>query len=145
MPVSNIAVRDNNRDFAQSMAVQYEKVMNPDLKRPAESKNIILKYNCKYAQIPVDSILYLEVLNHNLTVHTILKDYTVRMTFSQIFEKLPPSRFARCHKSYAVNLARISHFSRTEGVTLDCHVTLPLGKKYFDEFWCRFAEFTGAC
>ncbi len=140
MPVYDIAVRNDKMDFVQSMAAPCEKEMNPDLKRQTESKNIILKYNRKYVQIPVDSILYLEVLNHDLTVHTPAKDYTVRMTFSQIFKELPPSRFVRCHKSYAVNLARISHFSRTEGVTLDCRVTLPLGRKYFDEFRSRFIE-----
>ncbi len=138
MSVYDIAVRDDSMNFVQSITSQCEKAMNPDLNLQEESKNIILKYNRKYVQIPVDSILYLEVLNHDLTVHTRAKDYTVRMTFSQILGELPPSRFVRCHKSYAVNLARISHFSRTEGVTLDCRVTLPLGRKYFDEFRSRF-------
>lgn len=144
MSVYNIAVRDDSMNFAQSMAAQYEKIMHPDLKHPAEPGNIILKYNRKYAQIPIDSILYLEVLNHDLTVHTLVQDYTVRMTFSQILEELPSSLFARCHKSYVVNLARILHFSRTKGVTLDCRVTLPLGRKYFDDFRHRFVEFTDA-
>ena len=126
-------------------AYNIEEAINPGLERTEESENIILRYNRRDVQIPVDSILYMEVLNHALTVHTWAKDYTVRMTFSQILGELPSSRFARCHNSYAVNLARISHFSRTGGVTLDCRVTLPLGRKYFNEFRGRFIEFTGDC
>ncbi len=124
---------------------QLEKAIKLSLRRQAEMKTIILKCDRRYVQVPVESIQYIEVLNHDLTVHTRTQDYSVRMTFSQILEELPSSRFVRCHNSYAVNLARVLRFSRAEGVTLDCRVTLPLGRKYFDEFRRSFVEFIDIC
>lgn len=124
---------------------ELEKAIKLDLKRMAESKYIILKCDRKYVQIPVETILYIEVMDHDLTVHTRARDYSVRMTFSQILEELPPSQFARCHNSFAVNLAHVLHFSRAEGVVLDCRQTLPLGRKYFEEFRRSFIEYIDIC
>lgn len=126
-------------------SAELEKGIKLYLKHQAEAKKIILKCGTSYVQVPLESILYIEVLNHDLTVHTRGKNYSVRMPFVRFLEELPSSRFARCHKSYAVNLAHVSHFSRTEGLTLDCRVKLPLGRKYFDEFQSHFMKFIDAC
>lgn len=120
---------------------ELEKAIKLDLKRQAEAKSLVLKCEGRYVQIPVESIQYIEVLDHELTIHTRKKDYTMRMTFAQILKELPSSRFVRCHNSYVVNLSHVSNFSRTTGVALDCRVTLPLGRKYFDEFRRSFVEF----
>lgn len=122
-----------------------ERAFKIGLKLQTEQKILVLKCDRQYMQVPIESILYIEAFNHGLTVHTRSRDYQVRMTFSQIMEELPPLRFARCHNSYVVNLARVSNFSRTDGVTLDCRVTLPLGRKYFEEFKQSFTQFIDTC
>lgn len=156
---SSVVLMANDRDFLLAGyevqpvyfllkpidTLELEKAIKIDLKRQAESRIIILKCGRQFVQVPIENILYIEALNHQLVVHTRTKDYPVRMTFSKILEELPPLRFARCHNSYAVNLARVSRFSRIDGVTLDCRVTLPIGRKYFEEFKYSFTEFIDIC
>ena len=120
---------------------ELEKAFKADLKRRQQSMNIFIRCERKHVPIPVDSIIYVEIIDHAITIHTRTKDYTTRMTFSQLLDELPPSTFARCHNSYAVNLSRVSHFSRALGITLDNRVTLPIGRKYFDHFRQCFIQF----
>lgn len=120
---------------------ELEKSIKIDLKRRVQSRNVFIKCDRKQIPVPVESILYIEVIDHSTTVHTRLKDYVSRMTFTELVDSLPQSCFARCHNSFAVNLARVTQFSRAQGVVLDCRVTLPIGRKYFDSFRKSFIEF----
>ncbi len=122
-------------------AEEIERAIKIDMNRRIRSKSIYLKCDKKHVPIPVDSITYVEVIDHAITVHTRSQDYVTRMTFGELLHDLPQSRFARCHNSFAVNLARVSHFSRSQGVTLDCRVTLPIGRKYFTKFRQNFVDF----
>ena len=124
---------------------ELERAIKLDLKRQAEMKSIVLKCGNRFIPVPIESIQYIEAVDHELLVHTRTKDYSVRMTFSQIMDELPPLQFSRCHNSYVVNLARVSSFSRGDGVALDCRVKLPLGRKHFDNFRRCFIEYMDAC
>ena len=121
--------------------VELEKAVKIDLKRRIWAMNIFIKCDRKQIPVPVDSIQYIEVIDHLTTVHTRGRDYVSRTTFTELIDDLPQSCFARCHNSFAVNLARVAHFSRAQGVVLDCRVTLPIGRKYFDSFRKSFIEF----
>lgn len=120
---------------------ELEKAVKTDLKRRIQNSSLFIKCERRQVQIPVDSITYIEVLDHAMTVHTRAKDYVARMTFSKLLERLPQTHFARCHNSYAVNLSCVRRYSRIDGVTLDSGITLPIGRKYFDDFRRRFVEF----
>ena len=120
---------------------ELEKAVKIDLKRRVQTRNIFIKCDRKQIPVPVESILYIEVIDHSTTVHTRTRDYVSRMTFTELVDTLPQSCFARCHNSFVVNLARVTHFSRAQGVVLDCRVTLPIGRKYFDSFRKSFIEF----
>ena len=122
-------------------AAELEKAVKTDLKRRIWTKNIFIKCDRKQIPVPIESILYIEVIDHLTTVHTRTHDYVSRTTFTELVDELPRSCFARCHNSFAVNLARVSHFSRAQGVVLDCRVTLPIGRKYFDNLRQSFIEF----
>ena len=122
-------------------AAELEKAVKTDLKRRIWTKNIFIKCDRKQIPVPIESILYIEVIDHLTTVHTRTNDYVSRTTFTELVDELPRSCFARCHNSFAVNLARVSHFSRAQGVVLDCRVTLPIGRKYFDNLRQSFIEF----
>ena len=120
---------------------ELEKAIKIDLKRRMWTKNIFIKCERKQIPVPVESILYLEVIDHLTTVHTRSYDYVSRTTFTELIDELPKSCFARCHNSFAVNLARVTHFSRARGVVLDCRVTLPIGRKYYGSLRKSFIEF----
>lgn len=120
---------------------ELEKAVKIDLKRRIRTKNVFIKCDRKQIPVPVESILYLEVIDHLTTVHTKSEDYITRTAFTELVDELPSSCFARRHNSFAVNLARVTHFSRSQGVTLDCSVTLPIGRKYYDALKQSFIEF----
>ena len=120
---------------------ELEKAIKLDLNRLEKSMNVILKCDRKNVLIPVDDIIYIEGLDHDLTVHTRTKDYAARMTFDKMLDQLPKGRFVRCHNSYAINLARVTHFSRQEGIMLDNRAKVPIGRKYFDGFRKQFVEY----
>ena len=120
---------------------ELEKAIKTDLKRKVKDKNIFIKCECMQIPISIDSILYIEVIDHTVTVHTRTKDYSTRMTLTQLLDILPPSYFVRCHNSFAVNLARVSQFSRNHGIILDNRVSLPIGRKYFECFKENFINF----
>jgi DNA-binding LytR/AlgR family response regulator len=54
----------------------------------------------------LNDILYIEKNLHIATIRTHDKSYEVRKTLEQ-FEQLLPSHFARCHRSYIVNVNKI--------------------------------------
>ena len=51
------------------------------------------------------------------------------MSMKRILEQLPDDRFARVHKSYIVNLNRITASSRTQ-ITLESGAVVPIGESY---------------
>lgn len=120
---------------------ELDKAIRLDLKRRIWTKNVFIKCDRKQIPVPVESILYLEVMDHLTTVHTRKGDLVSRMKFTDLIDELPQSCFARCHNSFAVNLARVTHISRLEGVALDCRVTLPIGRKYYDSLRKSFIEY----
>jgi len=54
-------------------------------------------------KLPFDSINYISMFSHTAEIHTDDKKYELRKTAAELAEMLP-SHFARCHRSYIVNL-----------------------------------------
>lgn len=55
--------------------------------------------------LPVSDILYVEVLDSQLKIHTCSgREYATGGHLSQLEHRLPEGRFLRCHKSYLINL-----------------------------------------
>ena len=81
-------------------------------------------------------VLYLEADDVHTTVVTSAKKYVIRQAMSAILERLQYSRFARVHRSFAVNLDQIDSFSDSE-VMVSGH-SLPLGRSYKSDFLQHF-------
>ena len=96
----------------------------------AESE-LMFKTDYKQVRIKPDDILYIEGMAEYLKIN-----YTgsptpliVHLSMKRLLEQLPDDRFIRIHKSYIVNLNRISDSSRTQ-VTIENGTTLPIGESY---------------
>lgn len=60
-------------------------------------------------RVPVSAVTYVEVLNHNMLVHTDHAVHTLRMTLQDFKRALPEdNRFFECHRGVTVNLDAIS-------------------------------------
>ncbi len=120
---------------------QLSKAISVDLKRRMRNKTITVKCEKKQVKILSDSIYYLEVMDHTITIHTRSGDYVTHSTLKQFLDMLPADQFCRCHNSYAVNLSFVSNISRTAGASLECSVRVPVGRKYYDELQQSFIKY----
>ncbi|MDE7297574.1 MAG: LytTR family DNA-binding domain-containing protein, partial [Lachnospiraceae bacterium] len=78
-----------------------------------------------------DDIYYAESQGHYMLVHTGQTQYRVRMTVSDLLEKLDTG-FYRCSRSFIVSLRHVCRITKSE-VFLENQVSLPLGRGQYDE------------
>ena len=98
--------------------------------RKAESE-LVFKTDYKQVRVKPDNILYIEGMGEYLKIfqHGAATPLVVLMSMKRILEQLPDDRFARVHKSYIVNLSRITASSRTQ-ITLENGAVVPIGESY---------------
>ena len=98
--------------------------------RKAESE-LVFKTDYKQVRVKPDNILYIEGMGEYLKIfqHGAATPLVVLMSMKRILEQLPDDRFARVHKSYIVNLSRITASSRTQ-ITLESGAVVPIGESF---------------
>lgn len=69
--------------------------------------------------IPLANISYLEVMDHNVSIHTGEGPYELSATLTGLEERLDPHGFLRIHKSFLVNMGYIRKFRSRECLLLD--------------------------
>lgn len=82
-------------------------------------------------RILFDDIYYAESQGHYMVVYTAKEEYRMRMTVSEILEKLGEG-FYRCSRSYVVGLRHVSRITKSE-VILENQICLPLGRGQYTE------------
>ncbi len=98
--------------------------------RKAESE-LVFKVDYKQVRIKPDNILYIEGMGEYLKIFLqgAATPLVVLMSMKRILEQLPDDRFARVHKSYIVNLSRITASSRTQ-ITIENNAIIPIGESF---------------
>lgn len=98
--------------------------------RKAESE-LVFKTDYKQVRVKPDNILYIEGMGEYLKIFQqgAATPLVVLMSMKRILEQLPDDRFARVHKSYIVNLNRITASSRTQ-ITLESGAVVPIGESF---------------
>lgn len=97
-----------------------------------DSAFIVLKADKKLYRIDIDEIYYLEAYGDYIKVICVDKSILVHETFQGILDKLPPNKFIRIHKSYALALNKLDHI---EGNMAHINsTTIPIGQTYRAEF-----------
>jgi DNA-binding LytR/AlgR family response regulator len=98
---------------------------------------IELKVEKRILAIKTADILYIECSGNYLKFHTQKDQAVVLMTMREIEAKLPDSEFIRIHKSYIVNVSKITAVKGARVFLGGAY--LPLGKTYIK----YFMKFTG--
>src|SRR5258708_33402092 len=91
--------------------------------RPPDQRleRIVVKDGTKVHIIPIDKLDYVEAQDDYIALRSEKKNYLKQQTISSIETQLDPKRFVRIHRSYIVNLERIS---RIEPYTKDSRVAV---------------------
>ncbi len=92
---------------------------------------ILVKSENKHYNLPVDEILYIESLDNYIKIHTDSGMLISYQSLTSIENELGPSGFLRIHRSYVVNLHRITSFS-TSGIWIG-DTMLGIGRSYREQ------------
>jgi two-component system LytT family response regulator len=93
--------------------------------------------------IDASTIHWLEAADNYVHIHTAGASYLVRRTLADLLAQLGEQRFARIHKSAAVNLAEVASlsplFKGDHEVLLRSGATLRLSRRFKDALFARLA------
>jgi DNA-binding LytR/AlgR family response regulator len=92
-------------------------------------------------RISCSDILYVEVIQHYLIFHTIKENVEVRGTMADMENKLSPYSFARCGKSYLVNMKYIEKLKGNEIEIRGEKLMISRSKR--EEFLNKFYNYLG--
>src|SRR6185312_6079964 len=110
------------RDFAElrKKAFAYDKEQEEDA--------IVIKQGHDKCKVQLAEIQFLEAMKDYTRIVTKDKQYLVLTTLSDLLDKLPPGKFARIHRSYAVHLQKVT---AVKGNKVELAASeLPVGKLY---------------
>lgn len=117
--------------FNQSVDKAIRMIELESLQKPEEE--IIVKANYSNKRIKLDSILYIESLDDNITINLIDNEtVTFRNTLKAFTQELPDNKFVRIHRSFVIALDKITSYQRNKVVVGDKE--LPIGLQYKDAF-----------
>ena len=108
-----------------------------------EEDNLYLKQNFvfikdgnTYIKIKQNDVLVLEADGNYVKVHTNEKMYLIRCTINKAIEKMKQPFFVRVHRSFCVNINKITKFDEHE-IILESH-KVPIGRNYKEDFIKHF-------
>jgi two-component system, LytTR family, response regulator len=116
----------------KSMVDQTLEIVFKIAKRTGEGR-LIIKSCGKIVFIPIDEIDWIEAAANYVRLIAGENTYAFRDSLSAIADKLDPSRFIRIHRSYIVNVSKITELQlRRDGfiVYLENGKRLPASKVY---------------
>jgi len=100
-----------------------------------DNETIFVKSDYKIVRIDINTIRYIEAMSEYLRIACEGRDkpVIVLLSMKKIEEHLPSNRFMRIHRSYIINLNKISEVKKNH-VILDDDTSLPIGDNYKDAF-----------
>ncbi len=96
--------------------------------------HLFVKSEYKLIRIELEEIKYIESQHEYIKIHLVnSKPVMTQLSLKAIEEQLPDERFMRVHRSYIVNLKKISVIERNR-IVFDGSVFIPIGDQYKDGF-----------
>jgi DNA-binding LytR/AlgR family response regulator len=92
----------------------------------AENRNVFIQDGKNIYKVSYDDLLYLEGFGEYVKVVTVSKTYLVRDSLLDFEQKLSGDHFLRIHKSYIVNLEKITGYSSVHVMLKN--LELPIGR-----------------
>jgi two-component system, response regulator PdtaR len=98
--------------------------------------DVFIKQNYQFVKFPLSEILYLEADLIYTNIVTTTKKYAIRVTISNVLERLSLKNLVKIHRSFVVNINKIDSFSDSE-VIINGHI-LPISRTFKEDFMKQF-------
>ena len=112
------------------------------LRQELSNNRVIVTLNGTAHVLKVQDILYAEVVNHHITLHTTKGTCSYRTTLRELMTQMPKRWFCAPHQSYVVNLLHIRTASAQEVCMID-GTRIPITRGRQREFLQSFHRFLG--
>lgn len=104
-----------------------------------QTNKITLWKGGKMMVVPIDDIYYCEASEREVLVFTSKDKFIITSTISDFYKKLPKNKFYKCHRSYIVNLDKITEiipwFNNTYVIKVgDLDFNIPVSRNNMAEF-----------
>lgn len=96
-----------------------------------------VKQSNKFIKFHQDDLYYVEADNSHSYIYTKTSKFILRLTLSQVLERMSDAQLVRVHRSYAVRRTAIETFTDTD-ILLGGH-TIPIGPSYREIFLNGFS------
>lgn len=103
------------------------------------SRCLEFSFNRLNFRVRTNDVRYIEVLKNTCYIHTD-QVYPVVASLDYLLDRCDDSRFIRCHRSYAVNLAYIKEY-KTRQVILDDNTVIPLSRMNTESFKDAYGKY----
>lgn len=125
-------------DLAESTSNTKLKTQNlPNADNILKTDNaIFIKQNYRFVKFQPEDLLFVQADGMYSDLVTCDHKYTLRLTLTQVLERLHMPKLIRTHRSFAVNLKNINEFNDSE-VTIGKH-SIPIGASYKENFLSQF-------
>lgn len=117
-----------------------EEVLLKNYKKCRESSFFHLKVGDTMVKIYYHDVEYIESFRKKLTYHVAGKAYEVYGKLDDFCQEMPPEDFCRCHKSYVINLDKVTKIKRYSFTTASGK-TVPISKACYPDSQDRFLAF----
>ncbi|NVN94141.1 MAG: response regulator transcription factor [Bacteroidetes bacterium] len=98
------------------------------------ANHLFVKSEYKLIRIELDDIKYIESQHEYIKIHLVnTSPVMTQLSLKSIEEQLPSERFMRIHRSFIINLAKISVIERNR-IVFDNKVYIPISDQYKEKF-----------
>ena len=117
---------------------RFEKTIARIRSKSAEEKSIVIRADYRFHKINLDNIQYIKSSGDYLSLTTKFNSYTFYGTLKRFLTKLPEENFRQCHRSYIININKLTGLERNQ-VTID-DVEIPISSSYKKEISSLFNQ-----
>lgn len=113
---------------------QHPLLVSPEVTAENDKNNLFIKADYKMIRLDMNKIIYME--SQNEYVRIFFEDQKPVMTLismKKLEERLPAERFMRVHRSYVVNLEKITAVANNR-IIYGKDIYIPIGNQYKDKF-----------
>ena len=108
------------------------------IEKPSVQTDIFVKEAGKMVKLALNDIIYAEAMSDYVKIITDERPIIAHTTMTKFEEALPKSQFARVHKSFIINLKKMTTIDGADSsVTLSNKIEIPLGRTYKTEFLAK--------